>query len=148
MCKNVVSIQSKQAIVTLYKAGIPVKGISEMTGINPGTVKYHVKTFKKANPDFKSPRELERIEQEKMLCELYKSGTIARKELARKSGIPAGSIGYVLGKWGVSIAAKKARRNSGEIPAELMKPVLDWLTNHAAADVAEKMADFAKSLTA
>ena len=148
MCKNVISIQSKQAIVTLYKAGLTVKGISEMTTINPETVKYCVKNFRKANPDFKSPRELERVDREKKLCELYKSGITAQKELSRKSGIPVGSIGYVLGKWGVSIAAKEARRNSGEIPAELMKPVLDWLTKYAAADVAEKMADFAKSLIA
>ena len=148
MCKNIISIQSKQAIVTMYKSGISVKGISEMTGIHVQSVEYYVRNFKKSNPGFKSPRELERLNQEKRLCELYKSGITVRKELARESGLPYGSIDYILGKWGVSIAAKEARRNAGEIPSELMKPVLDWLTNHAAADVAEKMADFAKSLTA
>ena len=146
--KNVYSIQSKEAVVALYKSGFTLGQIADSTGVRWGSVQRYVETFKKANPDFKTVKELQRIEQEKRLCELYKSGITARKELARKSGLPYGSVDYILSKWGVSIAAKKARRDAGEIPQELLQPVLDWLTKNAAASAAEKMLEFAKGLSA
>ena len=148
MCKNVYSIQTKEAVVSLYKSGFTLKQIADFTGVGWGSVQHYVETFKKANPDFKTVKELQRIEQEKRLCELYKSGITARKELARKSGLPYGSIDYILGKWGVSIAAKEARRNAGEIPSELLQPVLDWLMKNAATEAADKMRKFAESLSA
>lgn len=148
MCRNVYSIQSKEAVVALFKSGYTIKQIADLTNVGYSSAQHYVEKFKTENPEFKTSKQLQRIEQEKKLCDLYKSGITKRKELERQSGIPCGSIEYVLGKWGVSLAAKEARKQSGEIPEELMKPVLNWLANHAAKDVANKMAEFAKSLIA
>ena len=146
--KNVISLESRETIVALHKAGFTQQKISEITKVKPTSVQRYVDIYRKDNPEFIPQKKLERIEAEKKLCALYKSGIKNQRELAEKTGIPRGSVPYVLGVYGISNNAKTARRNSGEIPEELMKPVLDWLANHAAADVAEKMADFAKSLTA
>lgn len=147
MCKNIISLESRETIVALHKAGFTQRKISEVTKINPSSVQHYVDIYRKANPEFVPAKKMERLEQEKLLCNLYKAG-ISWKELAEKSGIPRGSISYVLSKWGISVAAKEARRNAGEIPSELLQPVLDWLTKNAATEAAEKMRKFAESLSA
>ena len=137
----------KQIAITLYVGGYTYKKISEITHVRFSIIVGWIREYRETHPEFVPPKEKERRERDLKICELYKSG-MHQVEIARRYKMANSTVNHICAKYGVSCAGKTARRIAGEIPSELLQPVLDWLTKHAAVDAAEKIRQIAENMSA
>lgn len=135
----------ESAVLALYKAGFRREKIVTMLGVSDPRVKEVIKKFKAEHPDFKSPKITARLERDKLICELRKAGNSYAK-IAEKVGMSEPGVCAVCSKYGLTHAAKQARKDNGEIPVELLSPLLEYMRKFISAELAEKVQTLAKEI--
>lgn len=134
-----------EAIIALYKAGFNLNKISESLKVGKVTISKDIAAFRAANPGFKTPKAFARFERDKRICELRKAGN-TYAEIAKKVELSEPGVCAVCSKYGLTHAAKQARKNNGEIPQELLTPLLEYMRKFISAELAEKVQALVKEI--
>ena len=151
--KTMYTKEQKKNVLSLLQTGLKVKEIAEISGTDVKFV-YNTKSRNKPAKIVEVSKEIKVIRKREnttkrdlKICELFKAGK-RQAEIAREMNLSSQVVHYTLNKYGISDPAKYARKAIGEIPSELLQPIVDWLTKNATIAAAEKMAEFARTLSA
>lgn len=148
--KNAMKIQvekKRTLSVLLYKEGYTHAKIAEMIGCPVKDVDTYIKEFRKANPGFQTLTTLNRLERDKNICELRNAGK-TYKAIGEIIGIPDKTVYWVCSKYGITAPAKRARRDNGEIPQEILAPLVEYMRKFISAEFADKVQELAKNMVA
>lgn len=139
--------QNKSAIVALYAAGFNREKIGKSLSVSQKIIEKSIREFRAANPEFDTPKVLARLERDKKICELRRAGKTYREigEIVRMS--EPGVCG-VCSKYGITASAKRARKDNGEIPQEILAPLVEYMRKFISAEFADKVQELAKNMAA
>ena len=139
--------QKRTLSVLLYKEGYTHAKIAEMIGCPVKDVDTYIKEFRKANPGFQTLTTLNRLERDKNICELRNAGK-TYKAIGEIIGIPDKTVYWVCSKYGITAPAKRARKDNGEIPQEILAPLVEYMRKFISAEFADKVQELAKNMVA
>lgn len=146
--KNAMKIQVEKRrtlSVLLYKEGYTHAKIAEMISCPVKNVNTYITEFRKTNPGFQTLTTLNRLERDKHICELRNSGK-TYAAIAKEVGLSDMGVYQVCSKYGITAPAKRARKDNGEIPQEVLAPLLDYMRKFISAEFAEKVQALAKEI--
>ena len=140
-------VRDNSAIIALYSAGFNREKIEQSLGVSEGAVSKAIQEFRVANPEFDTPKVLARLERDKRICELRNTGK-TYKDIGKIVGMSEGGVCGVCSKYGLTHAAKRARKDNGEIPQEILTPLVEYMRKFISAEFAEKVENLAKNMVA
>lgn len=133
------------AVLALYKAGYNRQKIVEMLHVSDVRARDAIKQYRADHPGYTTPKETARLERDKQICELRKAGK-TYAEIAEIVGMSYSGVFSVCSKCGLTTPAKRARRDNGAIPEEVLAPLLDYMRKFISAEFAAKVQALAKQI--
>lgn len=137
----------KSAIIALYTAGFNREKIEDTLHVSSTAIGKSIHEFREENPEYDTPQVLARLERDKNICELRNSGKTYRA-IGEIVGMSEAGVYHVCSKYGITASAKRARKDNGEIPQEILAPLVEYMRKFISAEFAEKVENLAKNMVA